>query len=55
MALIIFVPINAPRPKLMPKSHPDKENEGIAEKNAPIVHPIPKLAEKPINIPPDKD
>ena len=52
---MILVPINAPKARLIPKSHPDKENEGIAEKKAPIVQPIPRLAEYPMRIPPDND
>ena len=53
--LIILVPIKAPIPRLNPNNQPDKENDGIAEKNAPIVQPIPRLAEYPISTPPDND
>ena len=38
---MIRVPIQAPKARDAPNTHPFTASDGIAEKKAPIVHPMP--------------
>ena len=47
--------MNAPKARLIPKTQPERDKDDTAEKKAPIVQPIPSVAEYPIKTPPEID